>query len=82
MQTDRANRLSMIHSGMGKLPPQALELEEALLGSILLNKESFGIASEIITSECFYKDTHQKIFKACENMFNKSQPIDLLTVPV
>jgi len=82
MQTDRANRLSMIHSGMGKLPPQALELEEALLGSILLNKESFGIASEIITSDCFYKDSHQKIFKACENMFNKSQPIDLLTVPV
>lgn len=88
MQTDRLEinkrieRISYIQNSMGKLPPQALELEEALLGSILLNKESFGIASEIITSECFYKDSHQKIFKACENMFNKSQPIDLLTVPV
>jgi replicative DNA helicase len=82
MQTDKTNRNSMNHSGIVKLPPQALDLEEALLGSILLNKESFGIATEIINYNCFYKDTHQKIFKACENMYNKSQPIDLLTVPV
>lgn len=87
MQTDsslerRLDRSSMIHSGLGKLPPQACDLEEALLGSVLLNKESFSIATEFISSDCFYKDSHQKIFKACENMYNKSQPIDLLTVPV
>jgi replicative DNA helicase len=88
MQTDREESKKRIEqilqnqTSMGKLPPQALELEEALLGSILLNKESFLAASEIIKSECFYKDSNQKIFKACENMFNKSQPIDLLTVPV
>lgn len=87
MQTEsslkrRLERVSMIHSGMGKMPPQACDLEEALLGSVLLNKESFSIATEFISSDCFYKDSHQKIFKACENMFNKSQPIDLLTIPV
>jgi replicative DNA helicase len=82
MQTDSQQKLSETKSMVSKLPPQALELEEALIGSVLLNKESFGIAAEIINSDCFYKISHQKIFKACENMFNKSQPIDLLTVPV
>lgn len=64
----------------GKVPPQALELEEAILGAIMLEKGAFDTVIEIIKAECFYLETHQKIFKAMQALAVKLQPIDLLTV--
>lgn len=64
----------------GKVPPQARELEEAVLGAILLEKNSFDIASEILTPDCFYVDAHQRIFEAMKAVASKNNPIDLLTV--
>lgn len=65
----------------GKVPPQAPELEEAVLGAMLLEKdkqtEVLGILPEI---ECFYLDAHQKIFAAIRTLYNASAPVDLLTV--
>src|SRR5687767_6760310 len=64
----------------GKVPPQAKELEEAVLGAIVLEKGAFDIVIEILKAECFYVDSHQRVFKAMQSLANKSQPIDILTV--
>ena len=64
----------------GKVPPQAKELEEAILGAIMLEKSAFDTVVEILKPECFYVDAHQKIFKAMQGLAIKSLPIDLLTV--
>src|SRR5215212_84483 len=64
----------------GKVPPQAKELEEAVLGAIMLEKNAFDTVVEILKPECFYAEGHQRIFKAMQSLANKSQPIDILTV--
>src|SRR6195952_4327646 len=64
----------------GKVPPQAKELEEAVLGAIMLEKSAFDTVIEILKPECFYVDANQRIFKAMQGLANKSQPIDILTV--
>ncbi len=65
----------------GKVPPQARELEEAVLGAIMLEKGAFDTVIETIRNpECFYVDAHQRIFRAMQSLANKSQPIDILTV--
>jgi len=64
----------------GKVPPQAKDLEEAVLGSIMLEKAAFDLVIEILKPECFYVDAHQRIFKAMQSLALKSQPIDILTV--
>lgn len=64
----------------GKIPPQATELEEAVLGAIMLEKGVFDTVAEILKPDCFYTEAHQLIFKACQRLANKSMPIDLLTV--
>jgi replicative DNA helicase len=64
----------------GKVPPQSKDLEEAVLGAIMLEKGAFDTVVEILKPECFYVDAHQRIFKAMKNLANKSQPIDILTV--
>ncbi|HEY6505056.1 MAG TPA: replicative DNA helicase [Chitinophagaceae bacterium] len=64
----------------GKVPPQAKDLEEAVLGAIMLEKNAFDAVIEILKPECFYVEAHQRIFKAMQSLANKSQPIDILTV--
>ena len=64
----------------GKIPPQAKELEEAILGAIMLEKGAFDTVVEILKPECFYVDANQRIFKAMQSLAVKSLPIDLLTV--
>src|SRR5579885_1036708 len=64
----------------GKVPPQAKDLEEAVLGAIMLEKSAFDTIVEILKPECFYVDAHQRIFRAMQSLVNKSQPIDILTV--
>lgn len=64
----------------GKLPPQAKDLEEAVLGAIMLEKSAFDTVIEILKPECFYVEAHQRIFKSMQSLANKSQPIDILTV--
>ncbi|HRH56814.1 MAG TPA: replicative DNA helicase [Chitinophagales bacterium] len=64
----------------GKIPPQARELEEAVLGAILIEKDAISYVSDILKPESFYVDAHATIFRSIQNLFGKSQPIDLLTV--
>jgi len=64
----------------GKIPPQSRELEEAVLGAIMLEKNAFDTVVEILKPECFYIDANQRIFMAMMSLASKSMPIDLLTV--
>lgn len=82
-----AKRLTPVRKGAdtndliyGRVQPQALPLEEAVLGSIMIDKEAFAIVTEILRSESFYLQSHQTIYSIMEELFGKSQPIDLLTV--
>jgi replicative DNA helicase len=64
----------------GKLPPQAVELEEAVLGALMLDKNAVAEVIDLLQPESFYYDSHQKIFKAIHTLFHQTQPIDILTV--
>jgi len=64
----------------GKVPPQAKDLEEAVLGAIMLEKSAFDVVAEILKPECFYVDAHQRVFKVMQGLQQKNQPIDILTV--
>jgi len=64
----------------GKVPPQAPMLEEAVLGAIMLDKDALTVVLDILRPDSFYKDAHQRIYKAMMGLFEQSQPIDLLTV--
>lgn len=78
--TDRRTRLTNIVSGLGKLPPQAIDLEEAVLGALMLEKDALSAVIDILKPELFYKETHQKIFQSIFTLFQKSSPVDILTV--
>ncbi len=64
----------------GKLPPQALELEEAVLGALMLEQNALNAVIDLLTPEMFYKESHQKIFFAIRNLSARSEPVDILTV--
>jgi replicative DNA helicase len=67
-------------NAMGKLPPQAIELEEAVLGALMLEKEALTTVIDILKPESFYKDSHREIYNAILQLFDNSEPIDMLTV--
>ncbi|HTN22314.1 MAG TPA: replicative DNA helicase [Pelobium sp.] len=77
---DNRSRLTSMVSGLGKLPPQALDLEEAVLGALMLEKDALSAVIDILKPEVFYKDAHQKIFQAIQTLFTASSPVDILTV--
>ena len=64
----------------GKVQPQAKELEEAVLGAIMLEKSAFDTVVELLKPECFYTEANQRIYKSMKSLADKSLPIDLLTV--
>ncbi|MCB0629454.1 MAG: replicative DNA helicase, partial [Lewinella sp.] len=64
----------------GRVQPQATALEEAVLGAVMLDKDAISVILDILRSDSFYVDAHQLIFKAMLRLFEKSHPIDLLTV--
>lgn len=65
----------------GKLPPQAVDLEEAVLGAMMLEpSSSVSEVVSILTDECFYKEDHQVIFRAIKWLYDHNKPIDILTV--
>lgn len=74
----QANAMSNLE--MGKIPPQALELESAVLGAMMLEKHAVNAVIEILKPESFYKDVHQKIYESIQDLFARSEPIDILTV--
>ena len=79
-QGGRGQRAPVPMSPTGKLPPQRLEMEAAVLGALMLEKDALTTVVDILKSTSFYKDGHQRIYKAISNLFDKSEPIDQLTV--
>ncbi|MDI9363550.1 MAG: replicative DNA helicase [Flavobacterium sp.] len=83
LNKDRKRRKTTVDLGtmaFGKVPPQARDLEEAVLGAIMLEKSAFDTVSEILKPECFYVEAHEHIFRCMMSLQQKSQPIDILTV--
>jgi replicative DNA helicase len=64
----------------GKVPPQAVDMEEAVLGAIMIDKEAAITILDILKAESFYKDTHQKIFRAIADLSAREFAVDLYTV--
>jgi replicative DNA helicase len=64
----------------GKVPPQAIDMEEAVLGAIMLEKEAVITILDILKPESFYKDAHRKIFKSVSDLSAREFPVDLYTV--
>ena len=64
----------------GRVPPQAVDLEEAVLGALLIDKNALSKIVDILHHEAFYNERHQHIFKAVVSLFGENQPVDILTV--
>lgn len=65
---------------LGKVPPHDIEAEQAVIGSMLTDKDAVMLATEKLRPDSFYRDDNKAIFEAIVNLYNKSEPIDLITV--
>ena len=70
----------VINLEKGKIPPQATDLEEVVLGAMMIDKKGVDEVIDILNPDVFYKEAHQHIFEAINTLFVESQPVDLLTV--
>ncbi len=66
--------------GSSRIPPQAVDVERAVLGAMLIDKEAAPKALEVLDATSFYNPTHSKIFRAMLSLFEKGDPIDAVTV--
>jgi replicative DNA helicase len=80
IQGYQIDKSTLIHLERGKIPPQALDLEEVVLGAMMIDKKGVDEVVDLLSPESFYKEAHQHIFAAILILFEKSDPIDLLTV--
>lgn len=69
-------------NGLGKLPPQAVEVEQAILGAIMIERDAFLDVSTFLSESDFYKEAHQRIYAAFMRLSLLSEPIDLMTTTV
>lgn len=65
---------------LGRIPPHNLEAEQSVIGSMLLDKEVIPNVTEILKSEDFYREDHREIFEAVMDLFERAEPVDLITV--
>lgn len=65
---------------LDNLPPQNIEAEQSLLGSLLIDKDAIVKIADIITPEDFYKDSHRLIYETIQELYDKHEPIDLLSL--
>ena len=64
----------------GRIPPQALELEEAVLGAIMVEQDAIVVVSEMLTADAFYREANRSIYRAILELMQRQEPIDLYTV--
>ncbi|CAD0006963.1 replicative DNA helicase [Flavobacterium chungangense] len=76
----KVDKTTIINLEKGKLPPQVLDLEEAVLGAMMIDKKGVDDVIDILQPDAFYKEAHKHIFEAIIQLFTETQPIDLLTV--
>lgn len=80
VQPPKSNNLSEQFIEQGRVPPQAVDLEEAVLGAMMLEKDAVSAVIDILAPKVFYKESHQKIYAAIQQLFARSEPVDILTV--
>jgi replicative DNA helicase len=76
----KGNSDSRILEQEGRVPPQAVEVEEAVLGSMLIEHEAATVALQMLSAKDFYKPAHQHIFEVLHDLYERDNPLDLLTV--
>jgi replicative DNA helicase len=76
----QVDKSRIINLEKGKIPPQALDLEEAVLGAMMIDKKGIDDVIDILHPEAFYKDAHKEVYTAIYTLFQNSEPTDLLTV--
>ncbi|MCW5895884.1 MAG: replicative DNA helicase, partial [Bacteroidetes bacterium] len=64
----------------GRVPPQAVELEQQIIGAMLLEREAIARVIEVLDEDAFHADYHRKIFQAIQAMFDRSEPVDIITL--
>ncbi len=64
----------------GRIPPQAVDIEAAVLGGMLIDKSAIAKVIEVVSDDAFYKEAHRKIFQAIIALFERSEPADIITV--
>ena len=69
-----------MESIMGRIPPHSMEAEQSVLGAMMVNKEAINTAVEIIRPDDFYKEANKEIFEAIISLFNRNEPVDLITL--
>ncbi|HEX9952611.1 MAG TPA: replicative DNA helicase [Rubricoccaceae bacterium] len=74
-----ANVVSL-REGAGRMPPQAVDVEQAVLGAVLIERDAIPKAIEILPADAFYDGRHQKIYEAVEALFERGHPVDLITL--
>ena len=77
---NRTKNPSVLTGDLGKIPPQAIDLEQAVLGAMMLEKNAVTDSIDILKPASFYDPKHQFIYNAIRELFGSSNPIDLLTV--
>ncbi|SHG39371.1 replicative DNA helicase [Winogradskyella jejuensis] len=80
VQGYKVDKSSIISLEKGKIPPQALDLEEVVLGAMMIDKKGVDEVIDILSPDAFYKEAHRYIFEAIFKLFENSEPVDLLTV--
>lgn len=76
----KVDKSTIINLEKGKIPPQAIDLEEVVLGAMMIDKKGVDEVIDILSPDAFYKDAHKFIFEAIFKLFENSEPVDLLTV--
>jgi len=79
-KTSKTSPVEILSIEQGKMPPQAVEIEEVVLGAIMLERDAIVSVIDILLPESFYKEAHQKIYKAIVDLFSEDKPIDILGV--
>ena len=76
------NVSSFVHDGSpaGRIPPQAVDVERAVLGAMLVDREAVPKVLELLDPDCWYSPVHDKIFRAMLSLFEKGEPVDSVTV--
>ncbi|MDI6801342.1 MAG: replicative DNA helicase [Thermodesulfovibrionales bacterium] len=77
---DKEQTLKGLDLSIDRLPPQNIEAEQSVLGAIILDNESLPKALEILTQDDFYKESHRRLYDAIIDLFEKNEPIDIVTL--
>jgi len=76
----RRKEAQEVHEQSGRVPPQATDVEKSVLGAMLIEREAIPQVIEILPSDAFYDGKHQKIYEAIQDLFERGNPVDLVTL--